>query len=56
MTSIISSLRLGNISLAKNYLGERHPGHDLLVKAEKAGFRARDLTRQLLTFSKGDPR
>jgi signal transduction histidine kinase/CheY-like chemotaxis protein len=58
---------LGNISLAKSYIDKDHqlvqstdsesrsanPVMELLVKAEKAGERARDLTRQLLTFSKG---
>ena len=43
---------LGNISLARIYrdmdkIGER------LVEAEKASFRARDLTQRLLTFSRG---
>ncbi len=44
---------LGHISLAKSCLDPANPATDLLRKAEKAGFRARDLTRQLLTFSKG---
>jgi two-component system cell cycle sensor histidine kinase/response regulator CckA len=44
---------LGNISLAKM---ETQPGselHDRLELAEKASLRARELTKQLLTFSKG---
>jgi len=44
---------LMNISLAKRYA---HPGDKLfksLAEAEKASLRARDLTQQLLTFSKG---
>lgn len=44
---------LGNISLAKSSLDAANPVSELLVKAEKAGERARDLTHQLLTFSKG---
>jgi PAS domain S-box-containing protein len=44
---------LGNISLAKSYLSPSNPAADLLVRAERAGTMARDLTRQLLTFSKG---
>jgi len=44
---------LGNISLAKTYA----PAGDRIVarleKAEKASLRAKDLTRQLLTFSRG---
>ncbi len=44
---------LGNISLAKSHLD---PGDTLfrrLENAEKASIRAKDLTQQLLTFSKG---
>lgn len=44
---------LGHISLAKSCLDPTNPTTDLLRKAENAGFQARDLTRQLLTFSKG---
>jgi two-component system cell cycle sensor histidine kinase/response regulator CckA len=49
----ILTAMLGNISLAKM---EAHPGSELysrLEDAEKASIRARDLTKQLLTFSKG---
>lgn len=44
---------LGNISLARMALqaGQEHP--DLLIEAEKACLRAKDLSQQLLTFSKG---
>ena len=44
---------LGNISLAKKYFGETDDLYRLLSSAEKATLRSRDLTRQLLTFSKG---
>lgn len=50
---------LGNVSLAKMYVQDAeipHTGEDvaeILTEAEKASIRARDLTHQLLTFSKG---
>ncbi len=44
---------LGNITLAKALLKDNGEVRDILAGAEKAGFRARDLTRQLLTFSRG---
>ncbi len=44
---------LGNISLAKLYAGDDEPLSERLAEAEKAVARARDLTHQLLTFSKG---
>lgn len=44
---------LGNISLAKLYSEPDNRVHDVLSEAEKASERARDLTRQLLTFSRG---
>ena len=44
---------LGNISLAKMSMDPEDRSHTLLQKAEKASLRARDLTQQLLTFSKG---
>lgn len=43
---------LGNVSLAKIY-SEQPEVQETLEKAEKACLRARDLTRQLLTFAKG---
>ena len=47
---------LGNISLAGIYIEKDHKSHRLLKVAEKASIRAKDLTQQLLTFSKGgDP-
>jgi len=43
----------GNISLARMYSKPGERAHDRLGEAEKALLRARDLTQQLLTFSKG---
>ncbi len=44
---------LGNISLSKMYVTEGDKIHQKLSEAEKASLRARDLTQQLLTFSRG---
>ncbi len=46
---------LGNIQLADGYLKQNKvdTAQEMLDEAEKASFRARDLTQQLLTFSKG---
>lgn len=44
---------LGNISLSKMYVPEGDKVHQKLADAEKASLRARDLTQQLLTFSRG---
>lgn len=44
---------LGNISLAMTYTSPEDALHDRLVSAEGACLRARNLTYQLLTFSKG---
>jgi PAS domain S-box-containing protein len=44
---------LGNISLAKIYLSPQNKIFNMLSDAETASLRARDLTQQLLTFSKG---
>jgi two-component system cell cycle sensor histidine kinase/response regulator CckA len=43
---------LGNISLAKMYVMEKEV-YTHLIEVEKASLRAKDLTQQLLTFSKG---
>ncbi len=43
----------GNISLAMLDLGPKNSAYQQLEGAEKASIRAQDLTRQLLTFSKG---
>ncbi|MEA1996086.1 MAG: ATP-binding protein, partial [Gemmatimonadota bacterium] len=50
--NILTSI-LGNISLAKLVSDKDDKSHDLLNDAEKASLRAKDLTNQLLTFSKG---
>ena len=44
---------IGNITLAKMYAPFREKVLERLSEAEKATMRARDLTQQLLTFSKG---
>lgn len=44
---------MGNISLSRLKLGKEDEIHILLTEAEKACWRARELTQQLLTFSKG---
>ncbi len=44
---------LGNVSLAKLYVGSEENIISVLGKAEKAILQAKDLTHQLLTFSKG---
>lgn len=44
---------LGNINLAKMYLKTEDKALERLVEAEKATLRTKDLTNQLLTFSKG---
>ena len=47
---------LGNISMAKNFSESNSRVVDRLSEAEKASMRAKGLTQQLLTFSKGgDP-
>ncbi|OHD15462.1 MAG: hypothetical protein A2086_08310 [Spirochaetes bacterium GWD1_27_9] len=47
---------VGNITLAKLYSPEEGKVSELLTEAEKACIRSKDLTQQLLTFSKGgDP-
>jgi two-component system cell cycle sensor histidine kinase/response regulator CckA len=44
---------LGNISLSRMYVSEDDKVFRRMVEAEKACLRARDLTRQLLTFARG---
>lgn len=44
---------LGNISLARMRAPAGGEVHEILIEAEKASTRARDLTQQLLTFAKG---
>ncbi len=43
----------GNVSLAKMALNPGEPAHQNLEQAEKGALRAKDLSQQLLTFSKG---
>ena len=53
--NILTAL-IGNLSLARMYTEPGDKVHQRIEEAEKASFRARDLTQQLLTFSKGgDP-
>lgn len=44
---------LGNISMARMIVAEDHEAYPLLDRAQRASDRARDLTQQLLTFSRG---
>ncbi len=44
---------MGNLSLAKMKIERNHEIFQRLLEAERATIRARDLTHQLLTFSKG---
>lgn len=44
---------VGNISLASQMIEPEHKIQDLLATAEKASWRAKDLTQQLLTFAQG---
>ncbi len=49
----ILTVILGNITLAKMFLEPENKVYNRLEGAEKASLRAKDLTQQLLTFSKG---
>lgn len=49
----ILTVILGNISLSRLKAAERQDLQDALLQAEKAALRAKDLTQQLLTFSRG---
>lgn len=44
---------VGNISLASQIIDPEHQIQNLLATAEKASWRAKDLTQQLLTFAQG---
>lgn len=44
---------VGHISFAALKIGTEHEAFESLAEAEKAAFRAKDLTEQLLTFSQG---
>ncbi len=46
---------LGNVDLAKADCGPGSPVLESLLEIEKAGRRARDLVRQILTFSRNEP-
>ncbi|MEZ5717446.1 MAG: ATP-binding protein [Burkholderiaceae bacterium] len=46
---------LGNVELAKADCGSQSPALESLIEIEKAGRRARDLVRQILTFSRNEP-
>ena len=52
--NILSAI-LGNAELAKADCGTDAPVFESLVEIEKAGRRARDLVRQILTFSRNEP-
>ena len=52
--NILSAI-LGNADLAKADCGPHSPAYESLVEIEKAGRRARDLVRQILTFSRNEP-
>lgn len=47
------SIIMGNISMAKDDVKPEHGVTEFLDEAEKASLLARDLTKQLITFSKG---
>ncbi len=49
----ILTIILGNITLSKMYAKPEDKVYKRLVEAEKGAMRAKDLTQQLLTFSKG---
>jgi PAS domain S-box-containing protein len=44
---------IGNLALAKMYAKPGYEVYDVLIEAEKASLRARDLTSQLLSFATG---
>ncbi|MBY0455440.1 MAG: response regulator [Burkholderiaceae bacterium] len=52
--NILSAI-LGNVELAKTDCGANSPALESLIEIEKAGRRARDLVRQILTFSRNEP-
>ncbi len=51
--NILSAI-LGNVELAKQDAGNQSPALTSLLEIEKAGRRARDLVRQILTFSRNE--
>ncbi|MBX3197489.1 MAG: response regulator [Labilithrix sp.] len=44
----------GNVSVAKRWLSDEHPAHELLDNVDVARRRAADLVRRILTFSRDD--
>jgi PAS domain S-box-containing protein len=44
---------MGNVSFSLHFLKKKDKLYNRLIEAEKATMRARDLTKQLITFSKG---
>ncbi len=48
----ILSIVIGNAEMAQEEIPEWHPAHGLLEEVMKASLRARDVIRQLLTFSR----
>lgn len=50
--NILTSV-VGFISIARNRTRDNHKVQDFLINAEKGCFRAKNLTQQLLTFSRG---
>ncbi|MBW8893845.1 MAG: response regulator, partial [Burkholderiales bacterium] len=52
--NILSAI-LGNVELARGELDAEHPVLVMLGEIQKAGLRARDLVRQILTFSRRQP-
>lgn len=44
---------IGNVSMAAHLIGPENKAHERLTEADRACRRATDLTRQLLTFSRG---
>jgi signal transduction histidine kinase len=52
--NILSAI-LGNVELARGQLGPDHPVLVLLGEIQKSGLRARDMVRQILTFSRREP-
>lgn len=44
---------IGNLTLAKKRVKPEERLHELLVRAEKVAYKAKNLTEQLITFSKG---
>ncbi len=50
--NVLTSI-MGNITLAKIYSNPRDKAYEILLEAEKACMQSKELTQQLLTFSRG---